>query len=546
VSAPAQTRTASSAPAATAQGEPKYGGILLLANRGDPPGAFDTMRTTTISLSHVTGSIGGNGNLVRPCRGDIYKLCGFLAEKWENNPDFTQWTFRIRDDIKWHDGKPFTAEDAKYWVELSAYGAKSADGTKSRTPSVYAADFGDLTRVEVLEGNRLRVTLKRGSPQYLFGLADARINNLHPPHLLKPRIDRGDVSATPLDVGVVSIGPYKFEKFERGVRTQVRRNDFYWEKDEKGRKLPYLDGIDFVSMGDPAAMDAAFRVGRLDGGARGFGHTLTPERQAGYSRDLGDKVWFAEIAATRAHLAFNMLKPSPVQDVRVRKAIGLWFDKRDAVKAVLGYGYVFTILGPQNPFISPDFLTWPGFNEASREKDKAEAKRILAEAGYAPGQIQLTHLCRRLWIPRCEFYQSQLAGLGINLKIPVVDDAGWNLGRPTLDYETQDGGTVSFAVIPEALEGPLTIYSRNKLAEAKHEDPKVLAFFNRMQATVSYDERVKIYRELERYYLLEQVYGVPSFGDMSVMPYRSYVKGIILSQENNQNDTDFPTVWLDK
>jgi peptide/nickel transport system substrate-binding protein len=508
------------------------------------------MRTVTINLHQPGGLLNGNGNLVRPCRGDLYKVCGQVAESWESNADFTQWTFKVRDGIKWHDGTLFTAEDAKFWLELVAFGAKSADGAKTRAPAYFAASFGPISKVETLPGNRLRITLSRGDPQYLFSISLAHYTIAHPRHLMKPRIDAGDVGVAPQDIGWVSLGAFKMLKYEKGSRIQLRRSELYWEKDDKGRQLPYLDGADYAVFSDPSAVDAAFRVGRIDAGTRGFGFTLTKERKEGVDRDMAGQVWYYQTEATRGGPGFNVIKPGPLQDVRVRRAISLWLDKRAAIPSVLGgFGYLYTILSPNNPYTSPDFLTWPGYNEKTREQDRAEAKRLLAEAGYAKG-AELTGHCRRLWISRCEFVHAQLAALGINLKLDLLDDAGWNRAALTLDYDMGPagglGGASSYSVVPEAAEEGVAPYDISKGANSKHLDKKLVQMFDQLRTTTDLNQRLKLWREIERYYMLEQAYEVSLYGDLSVIPFRNYVKGVIVPSENNQNDTDYATVWLDK
>ena len=74
----------------------------------------------------------------------------------------------------------------------------------------------------------------------------------------------------------------------------------------------------------------------------------------------------------------------------------------------------------------------------------------------------------------------------------------------------------------------------------------MLAFFDKLRLARSFDERVQIWRELEQYWLLEQVYVVPGAGSTSTVPYRSYVKGMVIPAEGIMNDTEFTTVWLDK
>ena len=71
-------------------------------------------------------------------------------------------------------------------------------------------------------------------------------------------------------------------------------------------------------------------------------------------------------------------------------------------------------------------------------------------------------------------------------------------------------------------------------------------FFDALRGATSLEQRTKIYRELEKYYLVDQVYFIPLAGDIAVIPYRSYVHGVIPSKTTHQNYTDFATVWSTK
>ena len=270
---------------------PRPGGTLTLANRGDPPAGFDPMFTSSIALHHVGGSLFGDGNLVMRCREDMYTVCAALATRWETSPDFRTWTFVIRQDAFWHDGTRFTPEDAKFWFDLVFFGARSGDAV--RPPAYFARELGVAERVEVLPDRRLRITFAHRNAHFLQILANPRFKIAHPRHLMEPRIARGEVLVSPLDVGLVGTGPFRFEQYRRGSLIRVRRFDRYYERDVRGTRLPYLDRIDFVMMPDPFAMDVAFRSGRLDGTARGQGHYLSSERMEAYRRDLGDTVFFA-------------------------------------------------------------------------------------------------------------------------------------------------------------------------------------------------------------------------------------------------------------
>ena len=545
--APAQQPTPEpAAPAAMPEG-PKPGGILTLPLRRDPPGAWDITRVTQrYDLNTAGAPLWGYGNLVRECREDIYEICPGLAESWEHNQDFTQWTFKIRDGVSWHDGTPFTAEDVKFWLELISFGVKV--GEKQRLPAWWRKEFGDIQQVDALPAGQLRITLSEPSPVYLNLISSPFWNFAIPRHLAQPKIQEGLVDVTPQDVGWVGTGPFKMLLYEKGSRVQERRFDGYWERDDDGRTLPYVDGIDFAVMADAQAMDAAIRAGRLDGGARVGGFVLSQERKTAYERDLGDEIWFAEIkggGGLSLGLNFNLLKEGPIQDVRVRRAISLWVDRQASIDAYQGsLGYVATIFSPDNPYTSPEYKTWPGFDPNTRERDRAEAKRLLAEAGYAGG-VRLTTPCQSSYSDRCQFFQAQLKDLGVDLDFRILDPAAWSAANlATSDDLFQAPAYPSR--IPEGQESALTRYSISPGAVVKHEDARVPEFMDRIKGSTSFEERVRIWRELEDYMILEHVYLAPISSRVSLTPYRTYVKGLPVPAENTQSLLDFATVWLDK
>ena len=521
---------------------PTRGGVLVLANRGDPPAGFDTLRTTSIALTHVGGSLFGPGNLVRRCRTNMFMVCPDLASKWIVEPGFKVWTFTLRPDVFWHDGTRLDAEDAKFWLELAAFGA--GGGGEGAGPAYSRGELRLIEAVEALPNHQLRVTLKERNAQFLEVLANPRLKIAHPRHLMEQRMREGERDLTPLGVGLVGTGPFRLERYQPGALVQVRRFDGYWEKDGAGGSLPYLDGIDFAIMPEPFAMDAAFRTGRIDGGARGRAHYLSVPRKAAYDKSLGDEVAYARVGGETFRLAFNVLRPGPWQEARVRQAIALWIDKQSAVPLALGgFGWTSPDLGPENPFDKKLFLNWPKFDRGSLEERRTEALRLMAEAGYADG-FTMGHACRAISVERCEFLQDQLSGLGVALRLDILDEGRWNVARVSLDHDSQQGaGTPS--PIPEGKESVYGRFSQHPDAYSKHEDTAIDGLFTRLRLALTLPQRVAIWRELERYIFTEQAYIVPIAGRIEVIPYRTYVKGMVLPPEDDHTHTEFATVWLD-
>jgi ABC-type transport system substrate-binding protein len=155
-------------------------------------------------------------------------------------------------------------------------------------------------------------------------------------------------------------------------------------------------------------------------------------------------------------------------------------------------------------------------------------------------------LAPRRWLNYGEFYHGQMAGLGITLELKLLDEAAYEAARLTLDYETQHGGTSGSPIIPEATQVYFDVYSKSKVGRTKHEDPRIAEWFRQLNATSVLEERVRVWRQLERHWLLEQVYSVPVAGDLSVIPYSSRIKGMVVPPERVHEYLDFSTLWLER
>ena len=360
---------ATAMPAATATPEtgPKYGGVFRIVMHRDSRSGFDFHRTTTISNSFIGAPMWGSGNLVRTCLDDEYVRCTGVAESWEPNADFTQWTFTIRDNVLWHDGTPFTNEDAKWFIDLGVFGAEG------RLPDRDAlGHFGDVNNVELLPGNQIRVNLNIQSPNYLNSLGQTRLMLMHPRHLYQPEIAKGNGEASPQELGSVGTGPFVMDEFVKGAVYRVVRNDQYWDTDAQGRQLPYLDGVDAAVISDRTLSLAAFQTGRLDWTNTSSTLNLFPEQAAQLKRAMGDEVTIVTASKGSFIMGFNSVNAGPFQDIRVRRAVSLWLDRQSAADAIEpGTGATGTGLWlPGQPWTNPDLLTWPGYNTATKAQDR--------------------------------------------------------------------------------------------------------------------------------------------------------------------------------
>jgi ABC-type transport system substrate-binding protein len=109
--------------------------------------------------------------------------------------------------------------------------------------------------------------------------------------------------------------------------------------------------------------------------------------------------------------------------------------------------------------------------------------------------------------------------------------------------QSAKGATIT---LPEGLSAIMNASSVANNTYAIHDDPKVIELFARFNGARTNEERAQTFRELERYVLLEQVYGVPMYDETQTTPYRSYVKGMQVPPEDITANLSFATVWLDK
>jgi peptide/nickel transport system substrate-binding protein len=166
-----------------------------------------------------------------------------LATDWSWDEDKTQLTFRLRQGVKWHDGKPFTAKDVVCTWDLLT--GKSAEKLRINPRKAW---YRNLDEVVPNGDNEVTFRLKRPQPSFIALLASG-FTPIYPCHV-SPR----DMRSHP-----IGTGPFKFVEFKPNEVIRVTRNPDYWKN---GR--PYLDGIEYTIIRNPSTGILAFVAGKFD------------------------------------------------------------------------------------------------------------------------------------------------------------------------------------------------------------------------------------------------------------------------------------------
>src|SRR3989441_6382118 len=192
---------------------------------------------------------------------------------------------------------------------------------------------------------------------------------------------------------VVGSGPFKLKSYTRGSTFEGERNPDYFVKDR-----PYLDGYKFFISTETSVRAAALRSGRAWIEFR----TMPLAEVAAIKKTLGDKVVVQDTPATGLFgIAMNQTT-KPFNDVRVRRALTLVLDRPTAGRVLSPLASLKDVGGLMRPgtefaLAEPELQTFPGFGK-DMEQNRAEAKRLLAEAGY-PNGIKFVLKNRNVRVP---------------------------------------------------------------------------------------------------------------------------------------------------
>ena len=394
-------------------------------------------------------------------------LQGELAESWQQDSE-TTWTFRLRDAV-FHTGQPVTADDVRYTIEQIA---------AERSTAYARGEMQRVAAIETPDARTVRLVLREPSavvPQ-LFA-------SYYNPIVAKGSMDK------PGSLGV-GAGPFTLADQERGVFLELRAFDRFYRPG-----LPKLKSVRMVAFPDEDLRVAALKSGDVD-----LIEYVPWSAMKGIEDD--PRLRLVTTEGPFMHMYFNAKSP-PFADARVRRAAALAV-KRDEIVAAAFFGRARVLEGlPMTPGT-------PYFNEARSHGfayDPAEARRLLAEAGYADGfDCKLLATTTYGMIKTtAEVVQSNLAAVGIRADLVLPDWAT----RITLgnrgQYDIAINGTTNESNDPDGISNYIATNLPPSYTRAYGLSlPKLDALLAEGRRTFDLERRRAVYAELEAY-ALEQV-----------------------------------------
>ena len=438
------------------------------------------------------------------------KIVPSLAESWDISDDGLEYTFHLRQGVKFHNGNDFTAEDVAYTFHrmLTVEGGVNTefiDQIKG-ADELLAGETDTLEGVEVVDDYTIKVTLKEPFAGFLASISS-------------PGVSIYDSEATEaagdqfgMDPAVtVGTGPFEFSSWSFNNQLVLTRNEDYW-KGASG-----LPGVVIKIIPDTETQSMMFESGELD------------ILDLDYAADSVDR--FTEtypdqiVQGPRVGIVYFTMNfnKEPFQDVRVRKAVQMSIDRQAILDALYGGR------GQVEQGIFPHGLI--GFNP-DQEKikyDPEAAKALLAEAGYADGfdmEIAADSSASDTMTMALEIVSDQLAEVGIRAEIKNYDESTWLETRKSgelgsfmstwsADYNDPDNFIYTFFGNEE----------KTRIRSINYPDTEVMERVAKARTIVNEDERLAEYKALEEKLIHEDAAWVPMFSRLHLFAVSKRVQG---------------------
>ncbi|REJ13256.1 MAG: ABC transporter substrate-binding protein [Paenibacillaceae bacterium] len=411
----------------------------------------------------------------------------WLATSWEISEDGLTYTFKLREDVKFHDGTPFNAEAVKYNFD------------RILDPETKAKNSVALLRPyessEVVDVYTIRVRLFEPSSAFLGNLSQALLGIVSPTAAEKYGED--------LVRNPVGTGPFKFVSWSENASITVERNeDYHWAPETvKNAGAPYLDRITFHIIPEEAT-----RIGSVQGGQVLAAETVPPQNIPALEHDAKIQIFKTRTNGLPYTLFINQTR-EPWNELKARQALLYGVD----VDAIIKSLYLGTYERAWSP-LAPGMLGYNKALENSFSYDPARAAALLDELGWKPGADGIREKDgKKLALHYVEvtpnrekrndiaaMIQQQLKQIGIAVEVEITKDYS-SVVFQNGNYDLYGNSQVNSD--PEALRSfyhssSASVAGKQSLSGLK--DPVVDRLLDEGNVETDTEKRIKIYERVQQ------------------------------------------------
>jgi peptide/nickel transport system substrate-binding protein len=505
----------------------KQGGVLKI-------GQFDSPASMSIheeSSNTAEGPMMGVfNNLVlydqHVSQNSLQSIQPDLATDWSWDEDRTRLTFHLRKGVKWHDDKPFTAQDVKCTWDI--LGGNSTEKLRLNPRKAW---YRNLQEVTTNGDYEVTFNLKRPQPALLVLLASGWAP-VYPCHV-SPR----DMRAHP-----IGTGPFQFVEFKPNEVIRVTRNRQYWKSDR-----PYLDGIEYPIIKNVSTRVLAFLSGQID---MIHPYTLTPSLLKDIKAQARQAMCELVPQNISRDLLINRSRP-PFDDRGLRRAMALSLDRKAFVDILEeGQGDIGAAMLPPPEGrwgMPPEIVqTLPGY-DLDVQKNRAEARQIMQALGYGPDRRLAVKVSTRNVVTAVSatiVLVDQLKEIYIDGELEPIDNALWFAKVMRHDYTVGLGATFN------GVDEPDQIFYETYACGAENNpdgycNPEVDKLIDQQSIEFDQEKRKKLVWEIERR-LAEDGARAIIYHTRAATCRQPYVKGFDSMVNSVYNGWRFEDLWLDQ
>jgi peptide/nickel transport system substrate-binding protein/oligopeptide transport system substrate-binding protein len=488
------------APAAPAADQPVGGGTLRVATNQ----IIDDVDPST-AWSHVEWCVSGRLLFEGLMEFDrTGKLVPRLAEDWpEVSEDGRTYTFKIREGVKWHNGRDVVADDFKYGLERASDPDTGSWGQSYMSQVVGYQDFVDknadeIEGIKAIDDSTLEITLEE--PQALFLTLLMSTSNFPVP---REEVEAaGDAWGKQMAIGN---GPYMIEEWIPDQKLVLVRNPDYWDGDR-----PYLDAQEITMQVEPSVALLQLEKGEIDM----ITSNLDPEMIRTVKADAKwDDFIHQRPSMTSMWMFMNMDMP-PFDDLKVRQAVNHALDRESLIKIAGGGTPLYGVYPPDMPAYDPEYIPYP--------YDPEKAKALLEEAGYPDGfETVLTYNTEyETWKTVATVVQQQLAEVGIEVELVPLSHTAF-----IAEVNTPEKVALGFqqwaAVFPDPNDmiGPQFTCDARGVTGANNSyycNEELESMFAEAESTTDLEKRTELYKQMNEMIMAEAPH-VPLFAPLLYM-----------------------------
>ncbi len=441
-----------------------------------------------------------------------------IAKSWTISESGKIYTFNLRNDVYFHKHHLFGKDSTRHVVANDF----TFSLNRLKDKSIAAPGSWVLNKVEnfkAINDTIFQITLKQPFPAFI-GLLSMKYCSVIPKEI-------ATFYGTNFRTNPIGTGPFKFKRWEENIKLVLRRNNRYFEKDETGKSLPYLEAIALTFLPDKQSEFLQFAQGNidylsgLDASYKDELLTANGKLKAKYTKTV-DMIRGPYL--NTEYLGFYLDSETPeAQSVLIRKAINYGFDRNKMITHLRnGIG------NPANGGFIPKGL--PGHNASAGftyqpEKAKKLVAQFKTESGITSPEITLVTSSN--YLSFCEFIQRELEKTGLNIKVDVMPEATLRAARSNgkvdmfrsswiADYLDAENYLSIFYSKNFAPKGSNYFHFKNKTADS---------LYNKAFDISDIKERKKLYMHIDSL-AMDNAIMVPLFYDEVVRFTKKNIKGL--------------------